>query len=153
VLILGSVPGDISIAAQQYYANSRNAFWPVMESLFGDAAVLDYPARIELIVRSRVALWDVLASADRKGSLDSAIKADTEVANDIGGFLDSHTCVTHIFFNGAKAESAFNRHIGPQLHPGRVELVRLPSTSPANAALSFEAKLDSWKLVAEAARK
>ena len=152
VLILGSVPGEVSIVAQQYYAHPRNAFWPVMESLFGGAAALDYPARIELVVRSHVALWDVLASADREGSLDSAIEADTEVANDIPGFLDSHPHVTHIFFNGAKAESAFKRHVGNQLCHGRVVLRRLPSTSPANAALSFDAKLEAWRVVAETAR-
>jgi hypoxanthine-DNA glycosylase len=151
VLVLGSVPGEASIAAQQYYAHPRNAFWPVMESLFGGAATLDYPARIDLVVRSRVALWDVLASANREGSLDTAIDADTEVANDILGFVDSHRLVTHVFFNGAKAESSLRRHIDPQLLNGRVVLRRLPSTSPANAAMSFDAKLEAWRVVAEAA--
>jgi double-stranded uracil-DNA glycosylase len=151
VLVLGSVPGEASIAAQQYYANARNVFWPLMELLFGDATVLDYPARLELVVRSHVALWDVLASASREGSLDSAIEADSEVANDIAGFLDSHPAVTHVFFNGTKAESSFKRHIAHRVHPGRVALKRLPSTSPANAAVSFEAKLEAWRAVAKAA--
>lgn len=123
-----------------------------MEELFGDATVLDYPARLELIVRSRVALWDVLASASRVGSLDSAIVAASEVANDIAGFLESHPGVTHIFFNGAKAESAYKRHIGHRVPAGRVTLMRLPSTSPAHAGLSFRAKLGAWQAVAEAAR-
>jgi hypoxanthine-DNA glycosylase len=153
VLVLGSVPGEASIAAQQYYANARNAFWPLVDVLFGDGTALDYPARLDLACRSRVALWDVLASADRLGSLDSAIDVDSEVPNDILGFLDSHPCVTHIFFNGAKAESAFQRHIAGRMRPGRVVLKRLPSTSPANAALSFHAKLEAWRVVAEAARE
>jgi hypoxanthine-DNA glycosylase len=150
VLILGSVPGDISLAAQQYYANSRNAFWPIMESLFAGGAVLEYPARIELVVRSGLALWDVLASADRLGSLDSAIDVGSEVPNDIPRFLDSHGHVTHVFFNGSKAESAFNRHLGRQLGLGRLEVMRLPSTSPAHAGMSFDAKLEAWRVVAEA---
>lgn len=150
VLVLGSIPGEASLAAQQYYANTRNAFWPLMESLFSDATVLEYCDRVELVVRSRVALWDVLSSASREGSLDSAILIDSEFANDIVGFLDSHPQVTHIFFNGAKGESAFKRHIGHQLNPDRVVLKRLPSTSPANAAMSFYEKLAAWRAVADA---
>lgn len=153
VLVLGSIPGEVSIAVQQYYGHPRNVFWPLMEALFGDEIALDYPARLELIVRSRVALWDVLASASRVGSLDSAIVTASEVANDIAGFLESHPDVRHIFFNGAKAQSAYKRHIGHQVQPDRVTLTRLPSTSPANASYSFVARLDAWRAVAVAARR
>jgi double-stranded uracil-DNA glycosylase len=153
VLVLGSVPGDASIAAGQYYAHERNLFWPLAEALLGDGSPLDYPARLELILRSRVALWDVLASANRQGSLDSAIEARSEVPNDILGFLESHPAITHVFFNGAKAEASFRRHFGEGLSMEGVEFRRLPSTSPANAAMSFASKLDAWRAVADAVRE
>jgi hypoxanthine-DNA glycosylase len=152
VLVLGSVPGVASIEQQRYYAHARNAFWPMMEMLLGDGSSLDYPARLDLLIDSGVALWDVLASAMREGSLDSAIIAGSEVPNDIVGFLDSHPYITHIFFNGAKAAVSFQRHFGKRIIPGRVQLVQLPSTSPANAAMNFDAKLQAWRVVVDAAR-
>jgi double-stranded uracil-DNA glycosylase len=153
VLVLGSVPGEVSIAQQRYYAHGRNVFWPLMEALFGDGSVLEYPARLELVMCSGVALWDVLALAMREGSLDSAIVADSEVPNDIAGFLGAHPSITHVFFNGAKAETSFRRHIGGSAATDRVRFARLPSTSPANAGLSFEARLQAWGVVADAARE
>jgi hypoxanthine-DNA glycosylase len=151
VLVLGSVPGDASIKAGEYYAHPRNAFWPLIETILGDGSTLDYAARTDLVVRSRVALWDVLASADRQGSLDSAIAVASEVPNDIVGFLGSHREITHVFFNGAKAESAFRRHIGDRITDREVVFDRLPSTSPANASLSLAAKRQAWQVVADAA--
>ncbi|NTW53156.1 MAG: DNA-deoxyinosine glycosylase [Chlorobiaceae bacterium] len=152
VLVLGSVPGEESIRQQRYYGHGRNAFWPLMERLLGDGSSLDYPARLALLMDSGIALWDVLASATRTGSLDSAIVAGSEVPNDIVGFLDSHPKITHIFFNGAKAEESFKRHNGKRITDGRVQLVRLPSTSPANAAINFDAKLQAWIVVVDTAR-
>jgi hypoxanthine-DNA glycosylase len=152
VLVLGSVPGVVSIERQRYYAHDRNAFWPLMERLLGDGSSLDYPARLDLLIDSGIALWDVLASAKRRGSLDSAIVSCSEVPNDIAGFLDSHPYITHIFFNGAKAAESFQRHAGKRITPGQVQLVRLPSTSPANAAMNFDAKLKAWSVIADAAR-
>ncbi|HWQ25932.1 MAG TPA: DNA-deoxyinosine glycosylase [Chlorobaculum sp.] len=152
VLVLGSVPGVVSIKQQRYYAHGRNAFWPLMERLLCEGSSLEYPARLDLLMDSGIALWDVLASAMREGSLDSAIIAGSEVPNDIVGFLDSHPYITHIFFNGAKAAMSFQRHSGKRIIPGRVQLVQLPSTSPANAAMSFDAKLQAWRVVADAAR-
>jgi double-stranded uracil-DNA glycosylase len=151
VLILGSIPGEASIAAGQYYAHERNIFWPLLEELLAGGAPLDYPARVEMVLRSRIALWDVISSANRAGSLDSAIKSASEVPNDIPGFLESHPGVTHVFFNGAKAETSFKRHVVDRLPYRKVELRRLPSTSPANAAVSFETKLEAWRAVADAA--
>jgi hypoxanthine-DNA glycosylase len=150
VLILGSVPGEASIAAGRYYAHPGNAFWPLMETLFGDGSKRDYDARVELVLAAGVALWDVLASAAREGSLDSAVDPASEVPNDIAGFLAEHPHVTHVFFNGAKAESSFNRHLEGASALKGIEFARLPSTSPAHA-ISFEAKLRAWRVVAEAA--
>jgi TDG/mug DNA glycosylase family protein len=148
-LILGSVPGDASIRARQYYAHPRNAFWPIIESLFSDGTVRDYEARVALARSSRIAIWDVLARADRAGSLDTAIVAATEVPNDLKAFLAGHRSITHVFFNGTKASDSFARHHGRESFPG-VVLQRLPSTSPANASLSFRRKLEAWSVVATA---
>jgi hypoxanthine-DNA glycosylase len=152
VLILGSVPGARSIELGQYYGHERNAFWPLMQELLGDGETLRYDQRIELVLRSRIALWDVLASAERRGSLDAAIEAGSEVPNDIAGFLAAHPRVTSVFFNGAKAESLFDRYVRSTLPPGRVTLIRLPSTSPANAAVSLAAKREAWRAVVDASR-
>jgi hypoxanthine-DNA glycosylase len=123
-----------------------------MQELLGDGETLRYDQRIELVLRSRIALWDVLASAERRGSLDAAIEAGSEVPNDIAGFLAAHPRVTSVFFNGAKAESLFDRYVRSTLPPGRVTLIRLPSTSPANAAVSLAAKREAWRAVVDAAR-
>ena len=153
VLVLGSVPGEASINAGRYYAHPRNTFWPVMETILGAGSTLGYSARIDLLLQSRVALWDVLAAAERQGSLDSAIAVGSEVPNDIPGFLDTHPDITHVFFNGSKAESAFKRHFVGWMPAAGVEFVRLPSTSPANAAWSPAAKSEAWRTVADAARE
>ncbi len=151
VLILGSIPGERSIQLGQYYAHERNAFWPLMVAVFGGGDGIDYEERLNLLLRSRVALWDVLDSAERSGSLDSAIVSGTEAVNDIAGFLLSHPFVTHVFFNGAKAEALFNRHVLEELATRSLMYKRLPSTSPANASASFAQKLEQWQSVADAA--
>jgi len=139
--------------AGQYYAHPRNAFWPLMERLLGSEASVEYPSRVDLVLSARIAVWDVLSSAERVGSLDSAIAPGSEVPNDIAGFLDAHPSITHVFFNGAKAEAAFKRHHDDLLERRGINATRLPSTSPANAAASFEEKLAVWSAVADAARE
>jgi double-stranded uracil-DNA glycosylase len=154
VLVLGTMPSAESLRLGQYYANPRNAFWRIMSDLFGGSADLDYPARLELVVRSGVALWDVLAFARREGSsLDARIERGSEVANDIAGFLREHPRVTTVVLNGSKASQLFDRHIAQTLSPNQIEVTRLPSTSPANAAMSYAAKLNAWRAVADAARR
>ena len=151
VLVLGSVPGEASIAAGRYYAHPRNAFWPLMEHLLGNGAPLEYRARVDLILSARIALWDVLASATRIGSLDSAIVPESEVPNDVAGFLDAHPSVASVFFNGAKAEESFRRHHRDLLTRPGIKAARLPSTSPANAAVTFQGKVAAWRVVTDAA--
>lgn len=143
VLILGSMPGQASLAAHQYYAHPRNHFWPIMEALFGAAPALPYAARLEILQNNRLALWDVLQSCVRAGSLDSAIEG--AVAHDFTGFFREYPHITHVFFNGAKAEGLFLRHVKDI--PAGLILTRLPSTSPAHAALSFADKLSAWASV------
>ena len=147
VLILGSMPGQASLAAGQYYAHPRNAFWPLMGKLLGFDSALDYPARVAVLNDARIAVWDVLASCHRPGSLDSAIAAESLVANDLAGFMANHRLVSHVFFNGGTAEKLFRRHVLPILGTTNLHLTRLPSTSPAHAALSFTQKLAAWNAV------
>jgi hypoxanthine-DNA glycosylase len=123
-----------------------------MQRLFAGGTELDYPECVEMLQWSRVAVWDVLRSADRSGSLDSAIVTATAVPNDIAGFLREYPAVRSIFFNGATAERLFLKHIGPAFSDSTgVRLEQLPSTSPANARISFEKKLVAWRAVASAA--
>lgn len=150
LLILGSFPGERSLRDQRYYAHPRNAFWPIMEALFADGASLDYAARCRLLTDARIALWDVLLTTQRQGSLDSAIVPESAVPNAIGDFLSAHPGIHTICFNGSTAATLFQRHIAPGLaRLPNLRLLRLPSTSPAYAGMSFEGKLAAWRVVAE----
>lgn len=146
VLVLGSLPGEKSIEMQQYYAQARNAFWPIMGELCGASPSLVYPRRLERLRAAGIALWDVLAAGERRGSLDSAIVPSSMVVNDFAAFFAAHPAIRFVAFNGSKAAELFRRRVLPTL-PGeyaRLEMTRLPSTSPANASYSFERKLASW---------
>lgn len=149
LLILGSMPGKASLQAQQYYAHPRNSFWRIIESLFALRADLDYAQRCQSLKTHRVALWDVLQTCTRASSLDSDIVTSSIVPNDLAGFLRAHPRVTRIFFNGAKAESIYRKHILTRLPDNRKDIacVRLPSTSPAHAAMSFTDKLEQWRVI------
>lgn len=150
VLILGSMPGEASLAAAQYYAHPRNAFWPIMGRLFGAGLELPYAERLARLNDAGVALWDVIARCRRPGSLDSAIDRDSVEANDFARLFGACPQLGHVFFNGSAAEAAFRRHVRlpPGLRPLR--FARLPSTSPAHAARDFAAKLAAWQAVREA---
>ena len=148
VLILGSMPGEASLRAGQYYAHPRNAFWPLMEAVLGIGASLPYGDRIAALIARRVALWDVLASCVRPGSLDSDIVDSTAAPNDLPGFLAEHPLERTVFFNGTKAEQAWQRHVARALPGSPLRLVRLPSTSPANASYSLKRKIEAWRAIA-----
>lgn len=150
IIVLGSMPGAASLRAGQYYAHPHNAFWRIMGELFGAGPALPYPARLQILTDAGLALWDVLESCVRVGSLDSAIR--DERANDFAAFFTEHPGIGQIFFNGAKAEQAFLRHVLPGLAMPVIGRHRLPSTSPAHAGLSFERKLDAWRAVAACPR-
>ena len=145
VLILGSMPGEVSLKAGQYYAHPRNAFWPIMDELFGAGPSLPYEERVRLLDSARVGLWDSLQACIRPGSLDASIT--NEIANDFQGFFDRYPNITYVFFNGSKAETAFRRYALPVLTNPRQILTCLPSTSPAHAAMTFEAKVQAWSVV------
>lgn len=144
VLLLGSMPGTASLTLQQYYAHPRNLFWPIMAKLAGVNADLPYPEKTQALINSGVALWDVIGSCQRSGSLDSAIR--DEQVNDFAGFFRCHSDLAAIGFNGSKAWQSFKRYILPlQIVPQHISLITLPSTSPAHAAMSFNDKLAQWQ--------
>lgn len=151
VLVLGTIPGRQSLAKRQYYANPHNAFWFIMKSLLGADGEPDYEARTALLKTAGVALWDVLLIAERDRSVDSAIVAGSEVANDFRTFFSRHQQIRALFFNGARAESLFRRFALPGLPQARsLPVFRLPSTSPANARLSRHQKLEAWRAILDA---
>lgn len=146
VLVLGSLPGQRSLALREYYAQPHNAFWKIMGRLVGAEPALPYAARLAALRAHGIALWDVLAAGERAGSLDSAIVPASIVLNDFAGFLARHRRIRAILFNGNKAAELYRRHVEPGL-PARFAVLPkqvLPSTSPAYAALSFERKLARW---------
>ena len=147
ILILGSMPGQASLTANAYYAHPRNAFWPIICALLEIDAGSPYEQRVAALLMAKIAVWDVLQSCIRPGSLDADIDPASAVANDLPGFLATHPAITRIYFNGAKAESCFRQHVLPSINAGGTTLSRLPSTSPAHAALSFEKKLAAWRLL------
>lgn len=141
VLILGSFPSVLSLARSEYYGNPRNRFWAVMGELFGIPATLAYPVRCRQLTQNGVALWDVAASCSRPGSADARIR--DVVPNDIAGFMRQHPSVRLIALNGTAAGQLYCRFTAV---PG-LPFVVLPSTSPANAAVSFEEKVRAWTAV------
>jgi TDG/mug DNA glycosylase family protein len=145
VLILGSMPGVASLAAQQYYAHPRNHFWPIMARIAGFDAAAPYAERVDALTRAGFAVWDVLQSCVRPGSLDSAIQAGSRVPNGFAAFFAVHPGIRLVGFNGAEAEKSFSTHVLPGLQAATgLRYMRLPSTSPAHA-VGFEHKLAAWR--------
>ncbi|TRX15945.1 DNA-deoxyinosine glycosylase [Flavobacterium franklandianum] len=142
VLILGTMPGAQSLALQQYYGHPRNAFWKIIFSVLETPFATDYEQRKSILLENRIALWDVLEACVREGSLDSAI--EQEVPNDFDSFLKAHLNIKHIYFNGQKAANFFKQHIAVS---DSYHQATLPSTSPANAGMSFEKKLLEWEII------
>ena len=151
VLVLGSFPGKASLQERQYYGHPHNGFWQIMGGLLGFDPELSYPGRVRALNSNRVALWDVLTSCSRKGSLDSSILKDSMVLNDFENFFEKNNLIHTIFFNGALAETEFRKNV--LIHDGirkrKLELHRLPSTSPAMAMLSLSEKIRAWSTLLE----
>lgn len=142
------MPGKASLSARQYYAHPRNQFWPIVGELLGLDPTGAYEARLAAICSADLALWDVLESCTRASSLDSAIVAASVVPNDFASFLSAHPQIRKICFNGRTAEQLFEKHVLPGLPAGpKIERLRLPSTSPAHAALPFAVKLSAWRAI------
>ena len=140
LLILGSLPGDASLAVERYYAHPRNVFWRLLGDALGcDLAAMAYDDRLAVLAKARIGLWDVIASAQRPGSLDTAMRAIE--ANPLAEFVERLPDLRAIAFNGASAAKIGRRAlIG---HAG-LALIDLPSSSPAHAAMSAAAKAARW---------
>lgn len=143
VLVLGTMPGVMSLEKQQYYGFPHNAFWRIMASLTNSGEVpTNYDDRLEMLRNNRIALWDVCHTCRREGSLDSHIC--DEQPNDIAGLLTAYPVIRAVAFNGGPAFRLFKKHIGLNaIGEGRAVL-QLPSTSPANASWSYARKLAAW---------
>lgn len=155
-LILGSMPGVASLAAGCYYAHPQNRFWPLMGALVGAEPGLDYAQRCQRLLDAGIAVWDVLACCEREGSLDSAIRDETAQPNDFVALFARCPTIAAVLFNGSNAESSFRRFVAPGLNGSgtdlsRLRLLRLPSTSPANASQSAGHKLAAWREALRAA--
>ncbi len=144
VLILGSLPGEASLAAGRYYAHPQNLFWRLLGHAIGrELSSLDYHERLEILREHRIALWDTVASARREGSLDAAIREarHAELAALVGALPELRA----VAFNGRKA-SAVGR---PQLAGSGLVLLDLPSSSPAYASMPLAEKERLWAPLAE----
>jgi hypoxanthine-DNA glycosylase len=148
VLILGSFPGAASLAAQQYYAHPRNQFWPILQAIFEDFSASkafkycssSYQIRSEWLLSKGLGLWDVYARCDRAGSLDANIR--NAKANDLAALQQQLPNLSAFAHNGG--ESFLHAQLGVRLG---LAVHKLPSSSPANAAWSFERKLAAWREV------
>jgi hypoxanthine-DNA glycosylase len=141
VLVLGSFPSVKSREAQFFYHHPQNRFWRVVSQVFGEPIPASIEEKRGLLLRNHVAVWDVIQSCEITGSADSSIK--NVIANDLSEILtaaDIHQIIT----NGATAHQLYMRYIYP--HTG-IEAIKLPSTSPANAAFSMERLLEAWSVL------
>jgi hypoxanthine-DNA glycosylase len=148
VLILGSFPSALSLTAGEYYANPRNAFWPITAELFGFAADAAYIERLAALRSHGVALWDVVHTCRRVGSADSAIEPKSVTVNDFGALFATYPTIRRVYFNGAKAADLYRRLA---ITSESIEYQRLPSTSPAHAVRPG-VKLAAWTSIASAAK-
>lgn len=139
LLILGSLPGDASLKAAQYYAHPRNAFWPLISGVLGeDLAAQPYEQRLDRLKARGVGLWDVIASAERSGSLDAEIRSPE--AADLRGLIGSLPRLRAVAFNGKLAAKLGRGIMG---NVARVRFIDLPSSSPAHA-ISLTSKANAW---------
>lgn len=144
LFILGSLPGDASLAAKRYYAHPRNSFWRLLGEAIGEnLQSLDYETRLERLIERRIGLWDVVAQAERRGSLDQAIRAAGH--NPVAGYFTTFQDLRAVAFNGSIAAAIGRRLLGGT---GLV-LIDLPSSSPANARMSFAEKADAWRVLGD----
>ena len=144
ILILGSIPGVKSLEMQQYYAHPQNKFWKIICEIFNEEFTTNYQQRIEILEKHHIALWDVIDTCERKGSLDSEIR--NEEANKIEELLQNFPNIKAIFCNGQKSHKNLQKILGKKF---RLPIIVLPSTSPAYTGLSYFDKLNLWYIILE----
>lgn len=146
LLILGTLPGQASLAAQRYYAHAHNAFWPILAAHLGFDTAAPYAARVAALLAAHIAVWDVCGAATRAGSLDSALVRRSIAPNDFAAFFAGHRRIARVAFNGATAAALYRRLVVPTLPPEWAGLpqICLPSTSPAHARMARAEKQRLW---------
>lgn len=146
ILILGSMPGNVSLAAFQYYAHPRNAFWKIMGELFSFDHTQSYLTRIQHLPDHNIALWDVAQQCIRPGSLDSNIVESSVLPNDFERFFAHHPAIRLVCLNGGKAAALYKKHVLSNVEIAqKTDWKILPSTSPANAGMSYQKKAEQWR--------
>ena len=150
VLVLGSMPGERSLRAGQYYAHPANAFWRIVGAVCAIAPDAPYAQRTRRLRERGIAVWDVLQSCERPGSLDADIVSASMRPNDFATFFARHRGIGTVLCNGGTALRVFTRVARGLPEPfASLPRIGLPSTSPAHAARSFAAKLEAWRLALE----
>lgn len=142
ILILGSLPGDLSLAQQQYYAHPQNRFWKLLFHIYQEEYPVSYAQKIDFLHRQHIALWDVCATAQRQGSMDTDITA--VIPNAIPQLRRAKSTLNTFYFNGQKAQKLYDHHF--EREPS-CNYLSLPSTSPANAGFSFDRLVEKWKVI------
>jgi len=153
ILILGSLPSQLSLQKQEYYGNPQNAFWRVMGDLFDAGPERPYAERSDRLVRSGIAVWDVLRSSVRPGSMDADIDLATATPNDFQAFFHDHPQLRSLCFNGKKSAQLYKRLVAAEGfgNIGELIFITMPSTSPAYAAMRYEDKVRQWSAILEIA--
>ena len=142
VLILGTIPSDKSLALGEYYGNPRNRFWKIISTITNNELPLTYSGKKDLLKKNGIGVWDVVQRANREGSLDSAI--ENENPNDLENLMTQYKNIKVIGFNGTKSEALFNKYFDRKQG---INYVSLPSTSPANAGIGFDAICKVWRQI------
>lgn len=143
MLILGSMPGGESLRKEQYYGYERNSFWRIVFKLMDEPFCKSYKQKKQFLLRNGIALWDVVKSCERQGSLDANIKR--AIVNDFPSFFNEHPKINRVFFNGRTAYDIFKKHVG---FTDDRTYTYLYSTSPAHA-VPFSVKLDNWRQIVQ----
>ena len=140
ILILGTMPGDKSLELGEYYGHPRNKFWKIISTITENNLPLTYTDKKELLLKTKIGIWDVAHKANRKGSLDSAI--EDEEPNDLDNFIARHKNLKVIGFNGTKSQALFDKYFDRQ---SGLKYISLPSTSPANTGIDFDNICKQWR--------
>lgn len=140
ILILGTIPGDKSLELGEYYGHARNRFWKIISTITNNDLPMTYSGKKDLLLKSKIGIWDVAHNANRKGSLDSAI--ENPEPNDLDGFIARHVNLKVIGFNGTKAQALFDKHFKKK---SGIKYISLPSTSPANTGIDFDTICKQWR--------
>jgi hypoxanthine-DNA glycosylase len=142
ILILGTMPGPMALEKKEYYGFTHNHFWRILPEILGERPPVYYAAKLDLLKRHRIALWDVIRSCRREGALDADIECVTP--NDLPGLLKKYPGIHTIFLNGKTSEALYRRHFGAKI---ALPAYTLPSTSPAYASMSYEKKREKWAMI------